>query len=53
MRPTKKRKGPTSVKKKKEDAGPPSRKIIKKELEAEKQVWKWWEEENELPDSVQ
>merc|ERR1719318_1251802 len=23
-----------------------------KELEAEKQVWKWWEEENALPDGV-
>eukprot|EP00092_Neocalanus_flemingeri_P041140 GFUD01044798.1.p1 GENE.GFUD01044798.1~~GFUD01044798.1.p1 ORF type:complete len:950 (-),score=387.86 GFUD01044798.1:592-3441(-) len=32
----------------------PSKKMTKKEkeLEAEKQVWKWWEEENALPDGV-
>merc|ERR1712115_113089 len=31
-----------------------SKKMTKKEkeLEAEKQVWKWWEEENALPDGV-
>merc|ERR1711892_1560372 len=32
----------------------PKKKMTKKEkeLEAEKQVWKWWEEENALPDGV-
>jgi len=54
FRPSKKMKKPTSAKKKKEEAGSPSKKMTKKEkeLEAEKQVWKWWEEENALPDGV-
>merc|ERR1712240_526609 len=45
---------PSSAKKKKEEAGSPTKKMTKKEkeLEAEKQVWKWWEEENTLPDGV-
>jgi len=54
FRPSKKMKKPTPAKKKKEEAGSPSKKMTKKEkeLEAEKQVWKWWEEENALPDGV-
>merc|ERR1712130_1094848 len=54
FRPSKKMNKPSSAKKKKEEAGSPTKKMTKKEkeLEAEKQVWKWWEEENTLPDGV-
>jgi len=55
FRPSKKTmKKPSSAKKKKDDGGSPTKKMTKKEkeLEAEKQVWKWWEEENALPDGV-
>merc|ERR1719419_2183587 len=41
-------------KKKANNDGSPSKKMTKKEkeLEAEKQVWKWWEEDSALPDGV-
>jgi len=56
-RPSKKMKRPTPKNKKgvkKEDQGSPQKKMTKKEkeLEEEKKVWKWWEEDNQLPDGV-
>jgi len=41
-------------KKKGNNDGSPTKKMTKKEkeLEAEKQVWKWWEEDSALPDGV-
>merc|ERR1719402_1532973 len=39
---------------KKEDQGSPQKKMTKKEkeLEEEKKVWKWWEEDTQLPEGV-
>jgi len=56
-RPSKKMKRPAPKKSKggkKEDQGSPQKKMTKKEkeLEEEKKVWKWWEEDNQLPDGV-
>lgn len=53
FKPSKKMKTKTPDRKKGND-GSPTKKMTKKEkeLEAEKQVWKWWEEENALPDGV-
>ena len=50
FKPTKKSK----VKSEKEETDGPTKKMTKKEkeLEAEKQVWKWWEEDNALPEGV-
>jgi len=54
FRPSKKMNKKPTPKKKGDDGGSPTKKMTKKEkeLEAEKQVWKWWEEENALPDGV-
>jgi len=45
---------PSKAKVKSEPAGSPSKKMTKKEkeAEAEKQVWKWWEESEQLPEGV-
>ena len=45
---------PSKAKVKNEPAGSPSKKMTKKEkeAEAEKQVWKWWEESEQLPEGV-
>lgn len=53
FKPSKKMKTKTPDKKRGND-GSPTKKMTKKEkeLEAEKQVWKWWEEENALPEGV-
>ena len=54
--PSKKEKRPASKGKKKvkEEEGSPAKKMTKKEkeLEEEKNVWKWWEEDSQLPDGV-
>jgi len=54
FKPSKKLKNKTPDKKKGKAPESPTKKMTKKEkeLEAEKQVWKWWEEENALPDGV-
>ena len=54
--PSKKEKRPASKGKKKvkEEEGSPAKKMTKKEkeLDEEKNVWKWWEEDNQFPDGV-
>jgi len=54
FKPVKKPKSKAAVKKEKNDGGSPTKKMTKKEkeLEAEKQVWKWWEEDSALPEGV-
>merc|ERR1712096_264586 len=54
FKPSKKLKNKTPDNKKGKAPDSPTKKMTKKEkeLEAEKQVWKWWEEENALPDGV-
>jgi len=54
FRPSKKMKNKVPNKKKGKDSDSPTKKMTKKEkeLEAEKQVWKWWEEDNALPEGV-
>ena len=51
-----KKKGPASKckKKVKDKKGSPAKKMTKKEkeLKEEKNVWKWWEEDSQLPDGV-
>merc|ERR1711872_1100210 len=55
-RPSKKMKRPTPKNKKgvKKEEGSPQKKMTKKEkeLEEEKKVWKWWEEDSQLPEGV-
>jgi len=57
QRPSKKMKKPAAKKIKtepKNEDGEPVKKMTKKEkeLEEEKKVWKWWEEESKLPEGV-